>query len=361
MSSEGSYNLEEFAQFLDQTLQGSAPAKDFSADIERLRELSEFYKNQHLFELTKSKAKKHQAASTVDFIRSLAKEYKKAHETIEEQQRLSIKTAADVQVALFRIHKSKIKKEIAGKTVSFDAPELPNIPRLPDGYGFKGGAARLALASLLGKNVKNRMPRDFDIFRIGTAPDSRDRALAAKYMPEDLKHGHGIELVPDLDAYFATRDLTINQIAYCNGAVVCTFSAMEDFLNGVLMPTSHVTDAEGYPQGKITMKMVRMVAEGTLEGTQLSIGCTPFNPKVTPFDIALHLQRALSRGTRAAQYYVQECIRLGFLCETDPRTELGDVIEYVKKKGKMQGAPPKKSKAAPGLLKRIGPKSKKGR
>ena len=325
MSFTGSYDIKEFLDCISQA-ETEIPVDDFSSDeVFEIRKLASAYKRTAVGPA--SSAGGCQSESDLfESIRLLAEEYTRTQRAFSRSAKVRIDSAAALRVAVFRANPAAIILDLGEDCVSFQASFLPHIPPLPRGYGYKGGAARLALAAILGLNVRRRVPRDLDIVRFGEAATRQDERVARRFMPDDLEHGNGVELIKDWSSYMATRDLTINQTVLIDNRVICSYQAVEDTLNRVLRATAHVTDYTGQPQGKITMKMVRMLAESRIEGQTWTIADDRHNPRVTPFDIALHLDRALARGSRAAQLYMAECMERGFLYSTAGSERLGDAI-----------------------------------
>lgn len=273
------------------------------------------------------------ATSRQDFlqqVQALAKQYTVEAKRYQLTGQVEIETAEQVRIAVHRANRTAKIISIEDRVVTLKAPLLPRIPRLNSEYAYKGGAARLALAAVLGKDVRNRVPRDYDLLRFGTEPIAFDQEMAAEFMPDDFRHGNGVELVEDFAEYVRTRDLSINQVVLLDGRISCTVQALRDTLNEVLRPLPYVLDAEGLLQGKIMMKMVRMLAEARVEGRHMTMQDVPDKHCVSAFDVALHLDRALVRSSRIAQAYVEECVRLGFLSLQDQESlSLGDAIAHL--------------------------------
>jgi hypothetical protein len=242
-------------------------------------------------------------------IRNLASEYQAA-------KTAPVKAASDpasVRVLIYSANPEARIVSLDSSIAVIICQSQPGIPLLPRGYAYKGGAARLALERTLNLSRNHKSPRDLDLLRFGFASSARDRAVAQKFMPEDVRRGHSVEVQPNLPKYLSSRDLTINEVAFTGDRLYCSFAAVSDTLNGILRPTKHVCDENGCPQGRISTKILRLIAEAALEGRQLTTTDLPRNPRVTTFDVALHLNRVLERGTRAAEHYLAECVAGGYL------------------------------------------------
>ena len=75
--------------------------------------------------------------------------------------------------------------------------EVAELPKLPKGYGFKGGAARLALLRALG--LEELSVRDFDVVRIDAFSDgSIADEIVIEFMADNFAHGWGVEAISDV-------------------------------------------------------------------------------------------------------------------------------------------------------------------
>lgn len=246
-------------------------------------------------------------------VRALATHYKKQRRGSKQPVKTYDIDRASVAEILHQLNPAIKIINIAPSYIMLASPKLTHLPLLPKGYGFKGGAARLALANLLGQSDCNARPRDLDLLKIGKGNPKLDQQLAQKIMAEDYRHGAEIETLQNIKLYFTTRDLTINQIALLNKIVFCSYQALQDMLNRILQTTPFVTEDNDFPQGRITMKALRLKAESQRTIAPFQIVDQRFNPNVKPFDIALHLERSLQQDLMTAQYYLAECIRHGYL------------------------------------------------
>ncbi|MGI6680774.1 MAG: hypothetical protein ACOX3T_04745 [Bdellovibrionota bacterium] len=254
----------------------------------------------------------------------------------------------------------KVKFEsFVDNILSIKMPNIDLLPTLPAQYGFKGGAARLALGLALNYNFSFRRPRDIDIVRFGNKKLSKiDKELEKVFMKDDATHGHGIEILESIEKYFQTRDITINEILIINNTIYFTVACLTDLYNGILRPTEFVLDKFRQPDPKITMKMIRLQALASISGEEFTIAIDRYNPKVTGFHIALNLDRALSLNSRVAAEYIDECIEYEYLPDFLFGKSIGDVISYLAKEDpnilnldNIQKILPKKSKKAKKLQK----------
>ena len=258
----------------------------------------------------KSQASKYQAAEALPRIRPLAARFKSKRQ-MGLSAAIKFETEEDIRLYLFSANPaSKLIKAERG-ILYFKAPRLEFAPRLPRGYGYKGGVARLALAALIGDNPSKAAPRDLDLVRL-PALSAEDQVIASRYMGEDLKHGHGVEIVANIHDYFSTRDISLNEALLFGGQLICTGKAFSDAARHILRPTRHVIDDRGQPQPRIIAKIVRLFAEEAARGRVFTIEGVPPDIEIPPFDLALHLKRALAVDAAAARIYLSECAARGF-------------------------------------------------
>jgi len=178
------------------------------------------------------------------------------------------------------------------------------LPALPQGYYFKGGAAReLMRGVLLGKTQQVPI-RDYDLVRFLDTSDEQDHRLALKFMPDDYEYGRGVEAVENRETYFISRDLTVNEVLYRNGMLEASYQALRDLSAGALRPTPHVTDADGNVLSATIMKIIRFAAEAESRNIRWSIEGVPSTLSALPFDIALNLDRALASSEEVACEYL---------------------------------------------------------
>lgn len=214
--------------------------------------------------------------------------------------------------------------------LSIKMPNIDLLPPIPPQYGYKGGASRLALGLALNYNFSFRRPRDIDVVRFGEKESTKiDKEIEKAFMAEDSSHGHGIEILSSIENYFSTRDITINEILILNNVIYFTLSCLIDLYNKVLRPTEHVIDKFNQADPKISMKILRLKALSTISGEEFSLSNDRYNPKVTSFHIALHLDRALDQNSRIATEYIYECVKQKYLPELMLGKSVGDVVAYL--------------------------------
>ncbi len=214
--------------------------------------------------------------------------------------------------------------------LSIKMPNIDLLPPIPPQYGYKGGAARLALGLALNYNFSFRRPRDIDVVRFGSKESTNiDKEIEKAFMAEDSKYGHGIEVLSSIETYFSTRDITINEILILNNTIYFTLSCLVDLYHKVLRPTDHVLDKFNQADPKISMKILRLKALSTISGEEFSLSNDRYNPRVTSFHIALHLDRALDQNSRIATEYIYECVKQKYLPDFLLGKSAGDTISYL--------------------------------
>lgn len=187
---------------------------------------------------------------------------------------------------------------------------------LPDGYAFKGGAARFYLREAFG--LPTDLPRDYDVVRLTEHEpyEGADAVVARRFMPKDFEFGDGVEAIADIDAYFRTRDLTINEVLATKDGIIATQAAILDTVRNILRLTSFERssyNAEGQAGPKMLAKLLRFYSEALrLYGHTpliLDSGHEQIDAvSISPFWLAVNLDRAFERGNDYACAYVDTLI-----------------------------------------------------
>ncbi len=193
--------------------------------------------------------------------------------------------------------------------VTFEAPqdilsEL-GLADLPEGVAIVGGAARaIFLNTVLGEAA---MVRDVDLTIVEELGDTDidEAALSHDYMPDDAAYGHGVQRTY-LDAYFATRDFTMNEIMVVDGVIIATQQAIEDLQNNVIRPTEY--EAEGWRYGIGPKLMIKALLQKVVLTEQYGQArCEGFEQyDVDDFYVALGLNKAFQYGMTTAQKFLRE-------------------------------------------------------
>jgi hypothetical protein len=206
--------------------------------------------------------------------------------------------------------------------------------RLPKGYGYKGGAARALLLKNLGIDP-TYTPRDMDIIRLDPnepAPGV-DIKIAKKFMPEDFSHKNGVEVIQKKD-YFKTRDLTINEVLATDEEIIATPECILDSIRRIIRLTPFERKSYG---PKMLAKMLRFYAEAIYRWDSATIEDMnewEFEKNfISPFWLALQMDRAFEVGIPIAEQYTKELQKRGqiptFLNNAKKAADyLGDLLKH---------------------------------
>lgn len=196
---------------------------------------------------------------------------------------------------------------------AYDVPEHVfedlDLPDLPAGYGYVGGAARaVAQHILFGRSATIR---DLDIVAFSERnPDmSHADALSRQYMPDDHRFGYGVHQ-EYLKHYFTSRDFTCNEVTVLDGTLLLTSDAYEDMRDAVVAPSRHLYSMSDITYAK--SHLLLSVFERDF-GEASSRDIPEWN--IDGFAVALGLNKALQCGQEVAERYVE---LVGFLPESDP-------------------------------------------
>ncbi len=99
------------------------------------------------------------------------------------------------------------------------------LDKLPEGFYYKGGAARSALERFLELDLEST-PRDIDLVYEGEQGQELIDELSEKYMPDDFANNYGAEKLEE--DYFETRDFTFNEVLYDGKKIQATKEAVLD-------------------------------------------------------------------------------------------------------------------------------------
>lgn len=186
--------------------------------------------------------------------------------------------------------------------------------RLPEGYAYKGGAARALLLRSLG-SVLQVEPRDIDIVRLTSDEpyEGADEAVAREFLPEDLAFGDGVEPLGSEDTYFATRDITLNEVLATDQEIIASEQCVIDVVRHIIRLTEYERTLDGEvsaPSQKMLAKVLRLYAESIHYYGEAEIANIPgweFEQAfISPFWLALQLDRAFERSREVATLYVDE-------------------------------------------------------
>ncbi len=256
-----------------------------------------------------------------------AMELEKAREETEKIEKASQAISLDKKFQAYNIPKEiyknikfyKIIDYLDEGAIVFSIPVLKHFSdkKLPEGYGYKGGAARALLLRSLGINPLYQ-PRDIDIVRLAKnqAYEGADDEISKEFMPDDYKNGHGAEPIKDFDDYFAKRDLTINEVLATDEKIYATTDCIFDNIRHILRITKfekYNYDSSGRIGPKMLSKILRFYAEAIERYDDASIENVEewqFNASfISPFWLALQLDRAFEIGPKVAENFVHQLIK----------------------------------------------------
>lgn len=185
------------------------------------------------------------------------------------------------------------------------------LSELPHGVAVMGGVARSIAREVI---TGEREPiRDIDLVNItdkeGNSEVDRETldALSRKFMPDDYTFGHGIGN-DTLWNYFYTRDFTINQSLIMDGKLIISDLAYDDFRENIIRPTYYEHSHEG-DQIKSRLFLKALMLRGVV--SQISDSIPLIEDMKRPeyignFDVALFLNKAMSRGARTARFFTED-------------------------------------------------------
>lgn len=205
--------------------------------------------------------------------------------------------------------------------------------RLPEGYGYSGGAARALLMRNLGIDP-SYVPRDVDVVRMVSEEPyaGADAEIAKQYMPEDLEHGHGVRNESYYEHYFNSRDLTINQVIATDEEIYVSRIGLLDSARCIIRLTNleKIKLAGGKGQKMLAkvlrfyVEMINRYGDATIKGVEDHVIEDLF---VKSFYFALQLDKAMQISDELAQNYVAELKRRGRLPEEIESVE--DAADYL--------------------------------
>lgn len=185
------------------------------------------------------------------------------------------------------------------------------LSELPHGVAVMGGVARSIAREII---TGEREPiRDIDLINItdedGNSEvdyDSLDE-LSRKFMPDDYTFGHSVGN-DTLDHYFRTRDFTVNQSLIKDGKLIVSNFAYNDFQENIIRPTyfEHPYDGDDI-SSRLFLKALMMRSVFSQISNSIPLIEDMEQPEyIGSFDIALFLNKAMSRGARTARIFTED-------------------------------------------------------
>jgi len=189
--------------------------------------------------------------------------------------------------------------------------------RLPPGYGYRGSAARALFERALGIKPDS-IPRDIDIVRFSKDVPSNtdDKKILQHWIPDPEERRHGLEIIDEPLEYISNRDFTINEMFATDTEITFTRQCLLDTIRHII----RITDFElqelennSDKKSKILAKALRLYSEGIYRWDDAAFANIPDwqfeNYFITPFWLALQLDKACEVNMRVAETFVEELIK----------------------------------------------------
>ena len=185
------------------------------------------------------------------------------------------------------------------------------LSELPHGVAVMGGVARSIAREII--TGERESIRDIDLINItdeeGNSEvdyDSLDE-LSRKFMPDDYTFDHGVGN-DTLDHYFRTRDFTVNQSLIKDSKLIVSNFAYNDFQENIIRPTyfEHPYDGDNI-SSRLFLKALMMRSVFSQISDSIPLIEDMERPEyIGSFDIALFLNKAMSRGARTARVFTED-------------------------------------------------------
>ena len=190
---------------------------------------------------------------------------------------------------------------------------FPFLHELPQGVAVMGGVARSIARQFLTGDIEPI--RDIDLVHIddregdqSVSPEELEH-LSQKFMPEDYAFGHGIQS-ESFEHYFRTRDFTVNESLVLNNQLYFTESAKNDFLENIIRPTyNELPNYQDELSSRLFLKALMMqsvISEFT--DSIPTLEDINYVDRIRTFDIALMLNKCISRGAEVAQNFTTNLV-----------------------------------------------------
>ena len=185
------------------------------------------------------------------------------------------------------------------------------LNELPHGVAVIGGVARSIAREII--TGERESIRDIDLINItdeeGNSEVDYDtlNELSRNFMPDDYTFGHGIG-DDTLDHYFRTRDFTVNQSLIKDGKLIVSNFAYNDFQENIIRPTYFEHPYDGNDIGsRLFLKALMMRSVFSQISDSIPLIEDMERPGyIGSFDIALFLNKAMSRGARTARIFTED-------------------------------------------------------
>lgn len=226
----------------------------------------------------------------------------------EEEERRYGEERVDFNEERIRLTEIPIPKELMERYAF--------LSELPHGVAVMGGVARSVAREII---TGEREPiRDIDLVNIVDEAGNSEvdepmlDELSRKYMPDDYAFGHGIKN-DTLENYFKSRDFTINQSLIMDGKLIVSDLAYDDFEENIIRPTYFEHPYAGDEvSSRLFLKalMMRDVVSQISDFIPLIEDMEP-PEDVWYFDVALFLNKAMSRGAVTARIFTEDLAEWG--------------------------------------------------
>lgn len=185
------------------------------------------------------------------------------------------------------------------------------LSELPHGVAVMGGVARSIAREII---TGEREPiRDIDLINITDEEGNSEvdyntlDELSRKFMPDDYTFGHSVGN-DTLDHYFRTRDFTVNQSLIKDDKLIVSNFAYNDFQENIIRPTyfEHPYDGDDI-SSRLFLKALMMRSVLSQISDSIPLIEDMEQPEyIGSFDIALFLNKAMSRGARTALIFTED-------------------------------------------------------
>ena len=185
------------------------------------------------------------------------------------------------------------------------------LNELPHGVAVMGGVARSIAREII---TGEREPiRDIDLINItdeeGNSEVDYDTLdeLSRKFMPDDYTFDHGVRN-DTLDHYFRTRDFTVNQSLIKDSKLIVSDFAYNDFQENIIRPTffEHPYDGDDI-SSRLFLKALMMRSVFSQISDSIPLIEDMEQPEyIGSFDVALFLNKAMSRGAKTARAFTED-------------------------------------------------------
>jgi hypothetical protein len=197
---------------------------------------------------------------------------------------------------------SKNEEELEKTVVAFRHQQQIPHP-LPQGWFFKGGAARYCILKDMGEKVLEPLDWDFVVLDGFTPEPHSHEQMWKEYdrVREHYNKSDGIDSC-SIEEYFSTRDFVVNEICANQDQVLATIGALRDLYRKKIRYSDHPGDN----YDRLIGRSMRLEAEfRALYGDEGVRGWDIEYNDIDLFNLALHFDKAASLGDKVlAKFYL---------------------------------------------------------